>query len=298
MSNARAIHRVPNHVQLTDFMASLLPFHQADVPFTYHSPRNRGYDPQKGTIDHVVLSITPTPGVYEKLQKLAEQSRRKPACFLHRPFNLDRRSVPRGSIILASHKRFDELLTVGYNTVLAERLGLDVEAHVLIQGYKNDPERRMGIVASLRTRVGLTSIIDVVRKEFGTCEVHAGDGDPSIELNAVAIVNAFNPEMIARVATAATTSGWTTGSDMSQVLFLTGEGRETGFRAAKEMPVACVGHRAAEEWGIRWLASQLRLAFPTIQVSEIFEDEEELSKMGEKQVDVAEANKQPTTKLI
>jgi hypothetical protein len=40
------------------------------------------------------------------------------------------------------------------------------------------------------------------------------------------------------------------------------------------MPVACVGHQVAEEWGIKWLAQQVKAKYPDIDVIEVFEDEE------------------------
>ena len=185
--------------------------------------------------------------------------------------------MPRGTLILASHKRFDEVLTVGYNTRLATILGLELDKHVVLQGYKDDPDRLMGIAAPLSSVQDLSSLQSIIHKAFGQCEMHSGNPMPSEELHALAIVNAFNPEMVERVATAAQREGWVQGaSALGRVLYLTGQARDTGLEAANtiNMPVACVGHRAAEEWGIRHLAQELKQAYPTMIVSEIYEDEE------------------------
>jgi hypothetical protein len=40
------------------------------------------------------------------------------------------------------------------------------------------------------------------------------------------------------------------------------------------MTVACVGHRPAEDWGIRYLAARLRTSFPNVSIEEVYEAEE------------------------
>ena len=277
MSRTNRAQRFPNHAQLTEFVASILPVHPTDVPFTYHSPRGRSYDPVRATVSHVVLSITPTSGVYGKLQELADSNRRRPVSFLHRPFGLDRRAVPRGTLVLASHKRFDERLTVGYNIPLASALTLSVDRHVILQGYKDDAERLMGIAAPLKHEQDLASVQKLIHGMFGVCDLHHEQQENPLSIRAIAIVNAFNPEMVERVATAVQREGWVNdASDLKRVLYLTGQVRESGLDAATAfgMPVACVGHRAAEEWGVRHLAAQLRHRFPSLEVSEVYEDEE------------------------
>jgi putative NIF3 family GTP cyclohydrolase 1 type 2 len=278
MSKPRRTHVLPTHAQLIDFISSFLPIHPSDIPFSYHTPHSRSYDITKGPVSHVVLSITPTPGVYEKVQNLANREFRPPVCFLHRPFGLDRRAVPRGTLILASHKRFDERLTVGYNIPLAGSLGLDIEDHVVLQGYRGDPDRLMGLVGQLRKHVEIRDVRSAIERQFKTCELYANGVEQMREVNAVAIVNAFNADMVQRVAEAAVKRKWANNSmQLGNVLYLTGQPRETGLESAEAvgMPVACVGHRAAEEWGIRWIADQLRAEYSGITVFEILEDEED-----------------------
>jgi len=109
---------------------------------------------------------------------------------------------------------------------------------------------------------------------FGIDDMSPGDLDQPISV--VAIMNAFHAEEVDRVMTAALERGWLQDvSDGSQILYLTGAVREPGLIAAREkgIKVVCVGHRACEEWGIRYLASRLRAEFPLLKVEEVYEEE-------------------------
>ncbi|KEQ96886.1 hypothetical protein AUEXF2481DRAFT_38295 [Aureobasidium subglaciale EXF-2481] len=184
---------------------------------------------------------------------------------------------------MSSHVGFDEVLTTGWNEALAERLGLYTgEDAVCIQGYKGDPDRRIGLVATFRTPANLGSISDTIKREFGQWDaVHGADveneDDMAQPITVVAIINAFHPEEVQRVTEAALSKGWI--SDIEQgdsIVYLTGQAREPGLTAAleKKMKVFCVGHRSCEEWGIKYLASELRREFPMVDVLEVYEDEE------------------------
>jgi putative NIF3 family GTP cyclohydrolase 1 type 2 len=281
----RPTNTKPTHATVTRFIASLLPQKENDVPRLYHVPRNPRYDADTAVVDQIVLSVTPTSGVYSLIGYLPDdacvslpaRNRRPPRtlCFLHRPFMLDRRSVRKGTLVLSSHTSFDEVLTVGWNTVLAERLQMDVEDSICIQGYKGDPERRIGIVGQVSMLRDL--LLHRIQEEFGEAELaHDGLSD---DIRAVAIMNAFNEAEVQRVLETALQHGWAEADDEApgkHILYLTGQPRISGLEAAKAlgMTVACVGHRSAEEWGIRTLASQLRNTFPGIHVAEIYEEEE------------------------
>ncbi|KAM0813973.1 hypothetical protein AB5N19_13975 [Seiridium cardinale] len=266
--------RLPTHVQLIEFFSKVLPPHPQDIPLQYHVPRWPGYDPNAAPVRDVVLSITPTPGVYEKLDQLAK-GRRKAVCFLHRPFQLGRGMLPRGSLVLANHKRFDELLTTGYNTALASRLGMVLDQAVCIQGYKGDPERRIGIVCPLSTDQTVSSLQIAIVAEMGIADVYESTGGSSQPIQAVAIMNAFGPDEVARAIAAAEEAGLVQAGNASGLLYLTGQPREPGLQAAREahMPVVCVGHRPAEEWGIRFLAELLQQSFAGLVVHVVMEDE-------------------------
>jgi putative NIF3 family GTP cyclohydrolase 1 type 2 len=281
--------RKPTHAAVTRFIETLLPSKESDVPRLYHVPRNPRYDPETAVVDQIVLSVTPTPGVYSFIGYTPENASVDPSlrpstfrtraprtlCFLHRPFTLDRRSVRRGTLVLSSHTSFDEILTTGWNPSLADRLQINVDDSVCIQGYKGDPERRIGLVGPISMVRDL--LVHRTKEEFGEAEL-AYDG-PSDEIRAVAIMNAFNEDEVQRVLAIALQHGWAAADDEApgkHIVYLTGQPRASGMDAAKAlgMTVVCVGHRPAEDWGIRYIATQLRVMFPAANVEEVYEEEE------------------------
>ena len=278
----------PTHAVVTRFVESYLPLKENDVQRLYHVPRNSCYDADTAVVEQVVLSVTPTPGVYSFIAPVPHTHPRPPRtlCFLHRPFNLDRRNVRKGTLVLSSHSAFDEVLTVGWNTALAERLGMDIADCVCVQGYRGDPERKIGIVG--KVSVSLDEISRRTQDEFGASELAlAGKSD---EIRIIAIMNAFNEDEVHRILDTARGRGWIVPEqDGRQVLYLTGQPRSSGLEAAKALgiSVACVGHRQAEDWGIRYMAEELRRAFPNTHIEEVYE-EETLNIRAKKEVVVEE----------
>ncbi|KAH5529728.1 hypothetical protein HBI29_020050 [Parastagonospora nodorum] len=283
------ISKKPTHAAVSRFMETLLPLKENDVPRLYHVPRNTRYDSETAVVDQIVLSVTPTPGVYSFIGYTPDNATLDPSmrpsptrtrdprtlCFLHRPFTLDRRSVRRGTLVLSSHNSFDEVLTTGWNPSLAARLQINVDDSVCIQGYKGDPERRIGLVGPISMARDL--LVHRIKEEFGEAEL-AFDG-LSDEIRAVAVMNAFNDHEVKRVLEVALQHGWAMANDEApgkHILYLTGQPRVNGMEAAKAlgMTVVCVGHRPAEDWGIRYMAAQLRTKFPTAMVHEVYEEEE------------------------
>lgn len=276
----------PTHALVAQFISSILPYKENDVPRLYHVPRNPRYDPETAVVENIVLSVTPTPGVVSRigytpsdsLSVSAPTSSSHPPrtlCFLHRPFTLDRRNVRRGTLVISSHTSFDEILTVGWNPVLAERLGVNVVKSLCIQGYKGDAERKIGIIGQIC--VSREVLLHRIQQEFGNLE-HRQDGI-SDEIRVVAIMNAFNEDEVRRVVEMAQHSAWVTSDDDApgkHVLYLTGQPRVAGLEAARKLgvSVACVGHQQAEEWGVRYMAARLRTAFPGVCVEEVYEQEE------------------------
>ncbi|KAK6815719.1 hypothetical protein PG987_016485 [Apiospora arundinis] len=262
--------RRPTIIDINGYLQSLLPVRQGDVAFEYHTPRSGRFNPKSAGPAHAILSITPTAGFYDALTRAAEAAAAawpstRPAplwAFLHRPWQLDRRRVPRGATIVASHKAFDEVLTVGNNEALAAKLDMDVAASAVIQGYKGDPDRTIAIVGPLNTPVARRTLRSQLEKEFGSFEAaygfdeDEGTGEPSTgedqSISCIAIMNAFHPEEVDQVAKLAVGMGLAPNiNDCRGVLYLTGAVREPGLEAAlkKGMAVVCVGHRTCEEWG-------------------------------------------------
>jgi putative NIF3 family GTP cyclohydrolase 1 type 2 len=290
----------PTHAAVTRFVETFLPPKENDVQRLYHVPRNPRYDPETAVVDQIVLSVTPTPGVYSLIGYPLDETTvgstapfprihpRPPRtlCFLHRPFTLDRHGVRKGTLVLSSHTSFDEVLTVGWNTALAERLGMHIGDSLCVQGYKGDAERRIGIIGQIT--VPLDALLDRIQEEFGASEpAHRGLSE---EIHIVAIMNAFNAEEVHRVLEMAQQRGWIApDEDGSHMLYLTGQPRVSGLEAAKAagMSVACVGHRQAEDWGIRYIAAQLRSTYPDLNVEEVYEEE----------IPVVREKKQPPTRI-
>lgn len=297
---------VPTHAELATFIESFLPpslnleTQAREVPFFYHTVRHKQYSPSRQLTSRIVFSITPTRGVYTALDALSPRYQ-SPVCFLHRPFNLDRRSVKYGALVLSSHKSFDEHLTVGWNIALGQRLGLDLENAQCIKGYKGDSERKIGLIARLQRSTSLDTLVETLRAEYsGNGELFASkaisttgpdavhqtelcsqpglhDVETGRPIEVVAIMNAFHAEEVQRVLVAAFAAGWISDiNNGSTILYLTGAAREYGIEAVAKvgMPAFCVGHVACEEWGIRYLAQQTRDQWPGVDVVEVFEAEE------------------------
>ena len=304
----------------------------SEVGWLYHSPlppkakwRNDSQSslPANSRVQKIILSITPTEGVYKALgaeplshpideslsavpadlasvrshaphqtPRARYKERFTTAAFLHRPWMLTRARLPRGTTVWASHKAFDESLTVGCNMPLLERLGVNIQEAQLLVGYKGDEGRRIGAVGGVERTMG-GDVDDVKRKislEFGHVEGWFGFGDQdrraevgenaerehASELTAIACMNAFHPAEVDRVAVAAVEAGFATSlEDCSGILYLTGAVREEGLQAAlqKGMKVACVGHQACEVWGIAYLAERVKHAWPDLRVEVVDEEE-------------------------
>ncbi|KAJ4286230.1 hypothetical protein N0V90_013264 [Kalmusia sp. IMI 367209] len=295
----------PSHSAITSFVSSILPPKANDVQLLYHVPRHPRYNADYARVDQIVLSVTPTLGVYDSIgygssalrtyAPRGEMAPRLPRtlCFLHRPFTLDRRRVRRGTLVLASHTSFDEHLTVGWNVALAAQLGVDLKTSECVQGYKGDPERKIGIVGKISMTT--SSIEKLLHEQFGPFEARFV-GSEEDHTRVVAIMNAFNADEVHRVLELAEQRGWISSVEEGgrHVLYLTGQPRDSGMAAAKErgLQVVCVGHRAAEDWGIRYLSQRLRQTFPGVDVKEVYEEE-----ISMKQKDEATANNMevPTT---
>lgn len=288
MKNLTTMQTRPTHSAITNFVTSILPSKPTDVQLLYHVPRHPKYSPDHARVDRIVLSVTPTPGVYDLIgygsrdhasAPRGEMAPRIPRtlCFLHRPFTLDRRRVRRDALVLASHTSFDENITVGWNVALAAQLGVDLATSECVQGYKGDPDRKIGIVGRTSLKTG-ASMDEVLKEEFGALEARVVASDEE-DAKVVAIMNAFSAEEVYRILDLSLQRGWIEPLEQGggrNILYLTGQPREGGMAVAREygVQVACVGHRAAEDWGIRYMARRLRESFPGVDVDEVYEEEE------------------------
>ncbi|KAG9200783.1 hypothetical protein G6514_006639 [Epicoccum nigrum] len=166
------------------------------------------------------------------------------------------------------------------------RLGMARENCFCVKGYKGDAQRKIGIVGP--TSTPRDTILERIQNEFGQTElIHEGR---SREIRVVAIMNAFSEEEVLRVLQMAQEHALlpdaSPGARGRHVLYLTGQPRESGMLAAVALglTVACVGHRSAEEWGIRFMAAAMRNAYPNVVVEEVYEEEEPTIRKPKKEV--------------
>lgn len=185
-------------------------------------------------------------------------------------------------MVFASHVRYDELYTTGYNPTLAREYGAVLDSAVCIRGYKNDPDRRIGLVSLLGDPVATNEMIDRLSSAFGGYEsTYAGDTSTDVSpstVRAIACLNAFTPEVLDRVSRALEHLRSEVGaSDLTEreVLCLTGAVREAGLEDAKKrgMSVVAVGHKRCEDWGMIHFERELKIRFPHLDVARIDEVE-------------------------
>lgn len=205
-----------------------------------------------------------------------------------------------GTLVLASHVRYDELLTTGWNEALADEHHVQPTpsssssttengkaTRLCIQGHKGDPDRKIGLVGLLSSSssVDMSSYAQSLSQAFeghealhipnnnndGTSE--AGSSNPVKKAaRALASLNAFNPEIIERILDSARQLE----VSPEEVLCLTGAPRELGIQSALEngMSVLAVGHRRCEMWGLKYLERKAREVFPDLEI-QLHEEEEE-----------------------
>lgn len=191
----------------------------------------------------------------------------------------------------------------------------------MLQGYKGDEGRRIGIVAgfgeSSRGSLELDDIKGRIVAEFGDLQgegawfgfdgilqnVSDNDVKEPGKVTSIACMNAFHPAEVERVAAAAVGTGLATSlEECSGLLYLTGAANEEGVEAAlqKGMKVVCVGHRLCEVWGIGYLADRVREKWPDVDVQVVDEEEikpppkekKEVKPQGNKKAKTARKQKQ------
>lgn len=172
------------------------------------------------------------------------RAERLDAVFLHRPWGLTPGALPPGAGLLASHRPFDERLTTGFNPALAARLGM-----TKLEPLGEREGRPLGMLGTV-ARQPFGDFLARTREEFGGVEAahppRRGEGAR------VAAVNAMTDALVREAAER--------GADV----YLTGVQRVPARAAVAEtgIGVVAVGHRRAEEWGLRELARLLRERWP------------------------------------
>lgn len=170
------------------------------------------------------------------------------AVMLHRHWGLDLEQVPKGVGILAYHLPFDERLTLGYNPLLAETLGLsDVEPLGSRQG------RPIGMIGNVEL-LEFERIHARLRREFGGMEEVAPPRDAGVPR--IAVVGAMSDALVREA------------SARGAVAYLTGQLRAPARSAVEEtgIGVLATGHQRAERWGMRTLAAWLRQRWTMLEI--------------------------------
>ncbi len=176
------------------------------------------------------------------------------AIFLHRPFNLDRDTVPQTRGVFYAHLPFDEQMTVGYVPRLAEVLGLRARSPM---GDRNG--RPLGMVGELPRPVTLPEWRRTITDIYGGIEDSWEDGPQQIRK--VAIVSSMTPALVQQAALRGVQA------------FLTRELRDPARAACKGHTISAhsVGPKRAELWGLRTLAGMMRERWALMRTA-IFED--------------------------
>jgi putative NIF3 family GTP cyclohydrolase 1 type 2 len=202
--------------------------------------------PSERLVRRIGLALEPWPGIGSWVER-----QHLDAVFLHRPWRLPSDALAPDVGVLAYHLAFDEKLTTGYNTRLADALGLN---NLEPLGEKDGrPLGMIGAVCPMFVSFDdfARTLDDVFGKPSG--EARAGAHET---LARVAVVGAMNDALVReaarRDAQAYVTGQWRVPADAAV--------RETGIG------VFVVGHRRSEEWGLRALAGVLRERWSALEI--------------------------------
>jgi putative NIF3 family GTP cyclohydrolase 1 type 2 len=211
------------------------------------------FRPSERRIRRLGVALEPSPQL-----TIQVRSQVFDALWLHRPWRLDLGTLPPDMGILYHHLPFDERLTMGYNPLLAERLGLEWLDEL---GYKYAtdeagnalPPRPIGMLGTSLPRP-FYDWKTLIQQQFGGFD-KAGDGLVYAP-GRVAIVGAMNTALVQEA------------HERGAELYLTGAYRPGAQAAvaATGMSVIAVGHERTEAWGLRALAKLLRVQWPETEI--------------------------------
>jgi putative NIF3 family GTP cyclohydrolase 1 type 2 len=168
----------------------------------------------------------------------------------------------------------------GWNEAFADKHLIARDDRRCIQGYKNDPDRRIGLVGRLNTPLQASICARMLSHAFGGHDAmelpNTASEDDLCQIEALASLNAFTPEVIERVVQASQELG----IKPQNTICLTGAVREPGMEEARKLGlnVVAVGHVRCEMWGLRYLERMARQRFPGFEIELIDEPEEVIER--------------------
>jgi putative NIF3 family GTP cyclohydrolase 1 type 2 len=207
------------------------------------SERGGVYLPSPCSVRRLGLALE--PGI--QLQKWVS-NQRLDALFLHRPWKLEAKLLPADIGVISYHLPFDECLTMGYNTRLAQVLSMsDLE----VLGEKEN--RPIGMIGKIPTQ-SFGCLCNSVTQVFGGQEqvltaIHT-------DVTRIAVVGANTDALVREAATR--------GADV----YITGQFRQPAIEAMRgtKIEAIAIGHRRSEAWGLRTLAGLLQERWYSLEV--------------------------------
>jgi len=195
------------------------------------------------SVHRLGLALDPWPGLAEWVQM-----EHLDALLLHRPFKLETNTLPDELGLLGYHLPLEEKLALGYNTRLADALGM---TKISVLGRRaGRPLGMMGNVPPQTVAEFYKSVTDVFggREDARTCERN--------EVCQVAVVGAMTQSLMQQAAMR--------GADV----YITGQFRQPARQTVLEtgLGVVVVGHRRSEEWALRTLAHVIQERFSGLTV--------------------------------
>ncbi|RUT02887.1 hypothetical protein DSM106972_058070 [Dulcicalothrix desertica PCC 7102] len=193
------------------------------------------YLPSTRSIKRLGLALEPWDGLYNWVA-----NQHIDALFLHRPWKLDVEQLPPDIGVISYHLPFDESLTLGFNTRLADVLSF---SNLEVFGEKQN--RPIGMIGQAPNQT-FTDIFNCVKEIFnGYEQIRAASEN---EVKKVAVVGAMTDLLVREAASHGVN------------VYITGQLRQPAAQAVidTQMSVIAVGHYRCEIWGLHTLASILQ----------------------------------------
>lgn len=193
------------------------------------------YLPSTRSIKRLGLALEPWDGLYNWVK-----SQHIDALFLHRPWKLELEQLSPDIGVISYHLPFDESLTLGFNTRLADVLSL---SNLEVFGEKQN--RPIGMIGQAPNQT-FTDICDCVNEVFNGYEQIGAASEN--EIKKVAVVGAMTDLLVREAASHGVN------------VYITGQLRQPAAQAIidTQMSVIAVGHYRCEIWGLHTLASILQ----------------------------------------